>query len=59
MELEQAEAIKKLENFSKSGDNFFLAVGFFRPHTPFVAPKKYFDFIIRKRFLFLKVLQDI
>ena len=38
-----SEAIEQLESFSKSGQNFFLAVGMYRPHTPFVAPKKYFD----------------
>lgn len=32
----------KLMNQMK-GNPFFLAVGLYRPHTPYVAPKKYFE----------------
>ena len=44
-----SEAIDQLEQFSKSGDNFFLAVGFYRPHTPFVSPKNYFNLYKREK----------
>jgi iduronate 2-sulfatase len=37
------EAVKRLAAFSAKGEPFFLAVGFVKPHLPFVAPKKYWD----------------
>ncbi|MFC7337872.1 sulfatase [Haloferula chungangensis] len=37
------EAVARLKQYQSNKEPFFLAIGLYRPHTPFVAPKKYFD----------------
>lgn len=37
------EAIKQLRKLKEGGDPFLLALGFYKPHLPFNAPKKYWD----------------
>ena len=38
-----ARAVALLEGYAREKTPFFLAVGFYRPHTPYVAPKPWFD----------------
>lgn len=36
-------AVRMLEERAQDGKPFYLAVGFYRPHTPYIAPKPYFE----------------
>jgi iduronate 2-sulfatase len=36
-------AVEELRRFKETGEPFFLAAGFYRPHMPLTAPKKYWD----------------
>jgi arylsulfatase A-like enzyme len=42
-------AIEELQKFKKTGEPFFLATGFYRPHLPLTAPKKYWDLYDRQQ----------
>jgi len=37
------QALEKLRELARKEEPFFLGVGFFKPHLPFNAPKKYWD----------------
>lgn len=41
-------AVKQIEMLSASKKPFFMAVGFRKPHLPFVSPKKYWDLYNRE-----------
>ena len=36
-------AMDKLEELVKAENPFFFGIGFYRPHSPYIAPKKYWD----------------
>ena len=47
-EIYAEKAIEYLNSFKDSGEQFFLGVGFLKPHLPFNAPKKFWDLYNRE-----------
>ena len=49
------ESIELLKQYSTNKTPFFLAVGFYKPHTPYVSPKKYFELYDESQIVIPKV----
>jgi iduronate 2-sulfatase len=47
--IQATEAIKQLNELKNTNQPFFLSVGFYKPHLPFNAPKKYWDLYDRSK----------
>ena len=43
------EALEKMKELAAGAAPFFLAVGYIRPHLPFITPKKYWDLYDRAK----------
>ncbi|MDQ8199410.1 sulfatase [Pelagicoccus enzymogenes] len=42
-------AVEALQDIAQKDDPFFLAIGFWKPHAPFNAPKRYWDLYEREQ----------
>lgn len=51
-------AVEKLKGPEDSDSPFFMGVGFYRPHVPMYAPKKWFDLFPRDRVKLPQVKED-
>ena len=51
-------ASQKLQNYADENKPFFMAVGLYRPHTPYVAPKKYFEMYPKSKITIPKVPEN-
>ena len=52
------KAIQLLSEYKDNGTPFFLGVGFFKPHTPYVAPKEYFEMYDRSEIVVPAIPED-
>lgn len=52
-----AAGIKRLQDYKASGQPFFLALGFTKPHLPFCAPQKYWDLYDRAKLPLAEITQ--